>query len=307
MNSPEKTPRVSIGMPVYNGERYIEEAVESLLAQTFSDFELIISDNGSTDRTKEIALSLAEKDKRIRVVANSVNRGAAYNYNSVFKLSRGKYFKWASHDDLCFPTLLERCVQVLDDSPDAVLCFTKARLIADDGSTLEDYKDNLNLFSSCPAARLLKLRRHQGLLNCVFGLMRSSALRQTQLIDNYIGSDAALMAELALLGCCLEVPEYLFCRRMHSEQYAAVNQTVLDRARWFDPEFNGETYNVQKKLYVQICGFLADSELSWSKKRMTRLSLSANYGKRVCRRWKSVLGKWKRSILRKTVCLPKPS
>ena len=96
----ENEPRVSIGMPVYNGEKYLEEAIQSILAQTYSDFELVISDNASTDKTQEICLEYAARDSRVRYHRNEKNLGAAPNYNRTFELSTGQYFKWADYDDL---------------------------------------------------------------------------------------------------------------------------------------------------------------------------------------------------------------
>ncbi|HKJ45099.1 MAG TPA: glycosyltransferase family 2 protein, partial [Balneolales bacterium] len=111
-------PRVSIGMPVYNGENYIERAISSILAQTYKDFELIISDNASTDKTQEICKMFVGRDNRVRYHRNSKNIGAARNYNIVFRLSRGKYFKWAAHDDELAPAFLEDAVNVLEKNKD---------------------------------------------------------------------------------------------------------------------------------------------------------------------------------------------
>src|SRR5688572_7662493 len=118
-------PKVSIGLPVYNGENYLSQALDSLLGQTYSDFELIISDNGSTDRTQEICRAYAIKDRRVRYFRSATNRGAAWNFNNVFALSSGKYFKWAAHDDICAPEFLERCLEVLECDPGIVVCFPK--------------------------------------------------------------------------------------------------------------------------------------------------------------------------------------
>ena len=107
--TPVKTadrPRVSIGLPVYNGENFLEFALDSILGQTFQDFELIISDNASTDATESICRRYAAKDSRIRYYRNPNNQGAAQNYNRVFALARGEYFKWAAHDDVCKPNYL---------------------------------------------------------------------------------------------------------------------------------------------------------------------------------------------------------
>jgi glycosyltransferase involved in cell wall biosynthesis len=120
----KEPPKVSVGMPVFNGDRFIAETIDSILAQTFGDFELIISDNASTDGTEKICRQYADDDGRIRYVRNRENLGAAYNYNQTFHLSSGDYFKWACHDDLLRPEFLERCVEVLDRDPSAVLVYT---------------------------------------------------------------------------------------------------------------------------------------------------------------------------------------
>src|SRR5947199_10486063 len=103
-------PRVSIGIPVYNAENFLREAIESIRQQTFTDFEIVISDNCSTDRTPQICEEYAAKDRRIRYVRNATNLGAGFNHRRVAELARGEFFKWQSRDDLCHPTFLERCV-----------------------------------------------------------------------------------------------------------------------------------------------------------------------------------------------------
>ena len=105
-------PRVSIGLPVYNGERYLRESIDSILAQTFQDFELVVCDNASTDETARICEEYAERDPRVRYFRNARNIGGINNANLTFERSRGDLFRWAAHDDVCAPVLLERCVQV---------------------------------------------------------------------------------------------------------------------------------------------------------------------------------------------------
>ena len=105
---------VSIGLPVFNGELHLSEALESLRTQSFEDFKLTIMDNASTDRTAEIGQEAAEDDRRIRFVRNSENIGAARNFNRVFRFADSKYFKWAAADDVCAPRFLERALEVLE-------------------------------------------------------------------------------------------------------------------------------------------------------------------------------------------------
>nr|MDJ0569288.1 glycosyltransferase family 2 protein [Pleurocapsa sp. MO_192.B19] len=125
----QNQPLVSIGMPVYNGERYLENALNSILAQTFRDFELIISDNGSTDKTEEICRQYANVDRRIRYFRNEQNLGAGWNFDRVAQLATGKYFKWACHDDLCALEFLQRCIEILEQAPNIVLAYPKTLII----------------------------------------------------------------------------------------------------------------------------------------------------------------------------------
>src|SRR6267142_5432239 len=101
-------PKVSVGLPVYNGEKYLPNTLKRLLEQDFEDFELIVSDNASTDGTPEICRMFAEQDPRVHYVRNEANIGLAANHNRTFELSRGELFKWAAHDDDFPPAMLAR-------------------------------------------------------------------------------------------------------------------------------------------------------------------------------------------------------
>lgn len=230
-----QSPRVSIGLPLFNGQNYLATALDSLLAQTYQDFELIISDNGSTDKSKEICETYAEQDPRIRYYRSQENRGATWNYNYVFQLAQGEYFKWAAHDDLCAPEYLARCVEVLDRQPEVVLCFPKTVIIDEDGYPVEEYPNRLNLRSPQPHRRLQAFLRGPGLCNPVFGLMRIKALATTSLIESYVDSDRILLAQLALRGQFYEVPEPLFFRRLHPQTSVNANLEYGKRVAWFDP------------------------------------------------------------------------
>lgn len=130
-----KTPRISIGMPVYNGEKYLVEAIQTLLDQTYEDFEFLISDNASTDSTEAICRDFATKDKRIRYIRNPVNLGAAANHNRLIQQARGEFFKLASDDDKHSPEFLKRCISALDSDPAAVLCYSRSIEIDEFGQT----------------------------------------------------------------------------------------------------------------------------------------------------------------------------
>jgi glycosyltransferase involved in cell wall biosynthesis len=238
-------PRVSIGLPVFNGEKFLCDALDSILAQTFRDFELIISDNASTDRTREICESYAAKDDRVQLVYNDVNLGAARNYNIVVERSTGEYFKWAAHDDVCAPEFLERCVAVLDKDPSIVLCYPKMVDIDDDGKNLGT-RDISHIPRSergaypTPHERFRRLIRTDYTCEEVFGLMRLTVLRRTKLILSYTDSDRTLLAELALHGRFHEVPEVLFYHRMHQGMSTKVFANWSERVSWFDPARAGK-------------------------------------------------------------------
>jgi len=229
---------VSIGLPVYNGQDYLSAAIESLSRQTFGDFEIVISDNASSDRTPEICREFAASDPRIRYDRNERNLGAAANYNAVFARARGEYFKWASHDDFVAPDFLQRCVEVLDREEHVVLAFSRFDYVDERGETLRQSAQNLSIRGEQPARRVRQLVDRQvektDIYWAIFGLIRSSALRSTRLIETYVASDQTLLFHLILLGELCQVPETLFFRREHADESMTKQATPRQRASWFD-------------------------------------------------------------------------
>ncbi len=225
---------VTLALPVFNGERHLPETLDSLLAQDFDDFELLISDNGSTDRTPEIVRSYAAADTRIVFERHDANRGAVWNYNHLVARARGRYLKWCGHDDLCAPSYLSRCVTELDSS-DAVLAYPRTVLIDDAGDVRRPYDDGLDLRQREAHLRVRECLRHLGLANAVFGLVRLDVLRRTPLFGAYNDSDLVLVLDLVLAGPIHEVDDPLFFRRMHAGQAYQANTTPLEVRRWFDP------------------------------------------------------------------------
>jgi len=216
-------PRVSIGMPVYNGERYLPQALDSILSQTFQDYELVISDNASTDATEKICKDYCAKDSRFQYYRNSENIGASNNYRRVFDLCIGPYFRWANHDDMFAPESLARCVKILDENPSVVLTYPKTKLIDENDAIISEYEDNLNLQSNRPCERFVKVSQQLGLVNIIYGLIRTEVLQKTALIGNFIGADPVFVAELSLHGKFQEIPEPLFFRRIHPDAYSSAD------------------------------------------------------------------------------------
>jgi glycosyltransferase involved in cell wall biosynthesis len=236
-------PTVSIGLPVYHGENYLKAALDSILSQTFLDFELIISDNASTDNTAMICESYAKADPRVRFHRNERNMGGAWNFNHVFRISCGTYFQWACHDDVWTPTLLERCVEILDRNPEVVLCCTRTTYIDEKGNPLRSLVGRPELCDRRAHRRFgafLKYHRNPNECNHVLGLFRSGVLKQTPLIGSYPASDMILLGEVALHGPFHEIPECLFLRRDHPLTSVRANPGWEDRAAWFDPSRRGK-------------------------------------------------------------------
>lgn len=235
------TPAVSIGLPVYNGERYLAEAIDAILAQTYRDFELIISDNASTDGTQAICERYAAADPRVRYDRLETNLGAAPNYNRLLDLARGRYFKWGAHDDNIRPTFLAQCVAVLDARPDVVCAYPATFVIDGEGAVMSEYRDRLDLPQETPHERLVAYLRQNfmrgtGMCNPVFGLIRTEELRKTRLIQDFPASDRSLLGHLTLLGKFVELPEPLFERRVHDNISTIANRSIRARRAWFNPK-----------------------------------------------------------------------
>jgi glycosyltransferase involved in cell wall biosynthesis len=226
-------PRVSIGLPVYNGENYLQHAIDSVLAQTMGDFELIISDNASTDRTQEICEANAAADPRIRYERQATNLGAAPNYNRTLELARAPYFKWLAHDDYVEPTFLEATLPVLEANPDAVVACTRVLDV-----NVETGVNSVIDHDVSPDAALPEVRFREFLDSpyCfqVFGLMRTEVLRQTEAIGSFSASDNFLMAVLGLYGRIIELPEPLIAMRHHLARSVSVYLKKQERSVWFD-------------------------------------------------------------------------
>lgn len=261
----QSRPKVSIGIPVYNGERYLAETIECILGQTFADLELIISDNGSTDRTKIIGESYAARDARVRFVRSDVNRGAAWNYQRAFELSRGEYFRWAPSDDLFSKNSVEACVATLEANPDAALCYPKTELIDSYGNVIRPYEDNLHLPSPDPVERFRQGLAQIGMVNVIYGLMRSDLLRKTRLMGTFVGADEVLVLELALCGQFIEVPSARFYRRIHEKAFSQMKSSQ-DKQTFFDPATTGRFFLYLWQHYYEYAKGVLHSPLTMSAK-----------------------------------------
>ena len=238
-------PTVTIGVPVYDGERYLAQMLESLAAQTYEDFEVVVSDNASTDRSVEIARDFAARDPRIVISRSPVNRGAGWNFNRVLELGRGRYFKWQAHDDLVAPTYLERCVAALEADPGVVVAHTGVEMVDESLELIERYGIRLRTDDPDPVVRFAEQVLRWNLCYDVFGLIRREALDRTEGMGNFSHGDGVLLAHLALLGRSELIDEPLFRSRQHELQSARQfghdggGNDYHDYAVWFDPSLDG--------------------------------------------------------------------
>jgi glycosyltransferase involved in cell wall biosynthesis len=217
-----RDPLISIGMPAYNSAAHIGVALESLLGQTFGDFELIVSDNASADETREAVEDYRRKDSRIRYERQPVNVGANRNYSLVAQRARGKLFKWTSSSDWCAPVFLERCLQLLRAHPDTVLAAPRTRLFERTPDNSRPYDGDIEVLDDTPSARFRTVMSTMALNNAFNGLIRMHALRRTRLVRAYRGSDVILMGHLALLGKFRLIDEGLYYRRMERSSSTAL-------------------------------------------------------------------------------------
>jgi glycosyltransferase involved in cell wall biosynthesis len=244
------TPRVSVGLPVYNGERFLPQAVESLLNQTFRDFELIISDNGSTDATRELCETYAAADPRVRYIRHEQNRGAIFNWNYVVTQARGQYFRWASANDVSAPQLIERCVQLLDSEPDVVVAYGRTAYMDDDGSPLGEYPHDVHVLDARPSVRFERLCRELRANNAVSSaLIRLDVLRKTSPDRSFQGGDMGLMAELALYGGYYRLPEVLFYRRQ-GKASATKFRSAAELKTFLDPQNQNKQQSVAWQMHL---------------------------------------------------------
>lgn len=261
MSGVESEPRVSIGIPVFNGENYICAAIDSILAQTFEEFEVIICDNASEDRTEAICREYANKDKRIRYFRNSQNIGAANNHNRTFELSSGEYFKWCSHDDLLGSTFLEKCVAALDDNSNAIAAQPIVGCIDSNGTLLGvcDTERLERAASARPSDRFDALGKDPRPCYEVYALVRRKTLSKTGLIASYPWSDITLIAELSLIGPFVLVPEILIFNRDHPDRFT--HAALFDRGTtwlwWCGPDTETPSFfRFHRRCpnwYIQIC------------------------------------------------------
>ncbi|WP_308282683.1 glycosyltransferase family 2 protein [Pseudonocardia nigra] len=211
-------PQVCIGIPVYNGAKYIAASIEASLAQTYSDIEVVVADNASTDETAAICAEFAARDPRFRYVRFSEHLGVAESFTRTFGLCHSKYFMWAASDDLTDPTFVEKAIEVLERRPDAVVCYSETAIVDDAGEVLRKDEFMLDLDHPSPSTRFHRMVMAPPKVHGaheLYGLIRTDVMRQTGVMSNHVMGCRVLLAELALRGRLARIDEILFLNRDH--------------------------------------------------------------------------------------------
>jgi glycosyltransferase involved in cell wall biosynthesis len=221
---------ITVGVPVYNGERYLARTLDSLLKQTVRDFVVLVGDNASTDGTAAIVESYAARDPRVRHVRHPHNLGAAANYTRLCEMADTEFFRWSAADDCSEPRFLEACLEGLRRDPEAVLVYPRIMMIDAEDRRLGEHEEGLHLPHARPSDRFFTLLQNIRLCNALYGVGRTKAFRRTRLLGSYLGSDMVFQAELTLYGRILEVPEPLLLRRMHADSFTSM---TLEQQREF--------------------------------------------------------------------------
>jgi glycosyltransferase involved in cell wall biosynthesis len=264
MSSRVSRPYVSIGMPVFNGEPFLPRAIDTILEQEFENFELLISDNHSTDSTEEIVRAAMQRDHRIRYERHERNRGASYNYNRLLQLSdpEARYVKWAACDDEHHPKYLTRTIELLDGDPTAALSHCATAEIDEDGFVLRRSEPVEALAAGRPSQRLRPLvtLRQEGFAG--LGLITRDVAAATRGLGTYVYADNVLLVEIALRGRMVFTDEVLFFRRRHPDASLAAFADARDRIAWFDPDRRSTVTFPQWRVGRELLRAVAEAPLS---------------------------------------------
>lgn len=293
----EQQPLVSIGVPVFNGEKGIAIALDSLLNQDYPKLEIIISDNASSDSTPEICRRYIEKDPRVKYYRSEENLGATWNFNRVFELSSGKYFMWAACDDKRESTFVSECVKKMEQCPDAVLCQAHTAMYIEGRNELlcVGCLDSFDGVNGVVARYRETLKSFPA--TAIYGLYRSIAIRKTQMLKKSMATDLAFIQELSILGRFVQVPKVLFnyfgrekWNTVHQDYYviygekkkpkwylpfivlfckqwkrvASASIPFIVKLRLWGVLFEHEIGQVALKILIRVTGFLCPGK--WKKK-----------------------------------------
>jgi len=211
-----RSPLVSVGIPVYNEAKFLDETLASLLAQDYARIEFIISDNASTDETPEICARAASTDPRIRLLRSETNEGSTANFQRCLDAAKGELFLWAGGHDLWSSNMISSCVAALQAVPGAVVAVPQSRWIDASSQPFGDEASILDTRGMEPLARLFTLLWAN--MHPIYGVIRTEALRKAGLIPNFPGADLVLLSKLILQGEFVPAFSAIWSRRQTRAQ-----------------------------------------------------------------------------------------
>ncbi len=299
-----QNPQVTIGIPVFNGETYLREALESARNQTFTQIRFLLCDNASTDSTPDICREYVARDSRFEFHPAAKNGGAAFNYNRAFALSESPYFMWLAHDDRLDPTFVERAHAELESHPDVGLCYAPTRFIDGAGNFIEDFADDTHLDEEAPVERFRRFLKHHSEMtycNPIFGLFRYSVLERTNVIGTFPGSDMILLGEIALGSKIHELRDCRFERREHDGRSIRASKDARDLAEWFLPGSGKKRRYRACRWLLEYTRAIGRAPLSPSERARCLAALRGGYigpyKERMALEVRTELGFWKRAAL----------
>jgi glycosyltransferase involved in cell wall biosynthesis len=198
MSSIKHEPLVSIGIPTYNRAFSLRRAIESVLAQNYSNLELVISDDASDDATATLCEEFRKRDDRVRYIRQQTNQGITTNFVEVFKRSRGEFFMWLADDDWLDSSYVSQCLQVLIEQPDCAIVCGKAKYFEGDKFLFEE--DAINLLQDSGRHRVLAYYRQVSVNGIFYGVMRREQLEKVPPMQNILGDDWLLIASITFAG-----------------------------------------------------------------------------------------------------------
>jgi glycosyltransferase involved in cell wall biosynthesis len=267
-------PKVTIGLPVRNGQRHIARAIESVMAQEFTDFEMVICDNDSEDSTADVVRRYTESDPRIRLHENEHNIGQIANMKRVFDLGSGEYLRWMGHDDSLEPDYLSKTVAYLDQHPDMIGVSTYIRYFDDDGNEYYAEYTGERLDSPEPQKRFCRTlwfqRNDYRFSDPHYSLYRRSALQKTHFLQPVFDTDLLLAAELSLVGPTGHIPQCLSHRRRVPSSFD--DREALQARN--DPDLADEMHPSYIRLSANYNALVNAAPLTWAQRLVCRQAIA---------------------------------
>lgn len=277
---------LTIGVPAYNAAATLPATLDSILAQSYVDFTVLVADNASTDETSDILSDYASRDERVQVIRHEENLGGAANFSCLPGLAESPFFKWQAADDLIGPTMVERGLEVMDHHPDVVLAYGKTVMIGEDGQYWRRHEDNLHLMHDSAAARLSAFVKRQWLCNAQFGVLRREAIVKTSLLQPQPSSDLTMLAQLAMQGKFWEIPQWLFFRRMAADSMGLGDLSDEAKAAWLDPRNLRIEKNPQMRVFLDTNKAIARAQMPVADKARAFLAYDVARSRKAFGKWR---------------------